>query len=287
MTLKGDIIMSRKKIPESDYEKIVDMYLRGYSSVKIGQLYNTSHKPVLSVLDKMGIPRNWNSLRKYNINEHYFDNIDTPNKAYILGLLYADGYNNTSTNVIRLGLQEQDKKILEDIAKEVGYDAPLIFYEHSKEHEGWKDVYTLAIRSAHMSNVLNNLGMHKAKSLILEFPKWLDKNLYSHFIRGYFDGDGSVYCYEKKMNWNISIVSTKNFCEFVKNIVENELGIHVHVKLNGRRNDITSDIRIGGNRQVLRFLDWIYKDSDLRMERKYIKYQQLLDYENINNSLVS
>ena len=138
-----------------------------------------------------------------------------------------------------------------------------------------------------MSNVLNNLGMHKAKSLILEFPKWLDKNLYSHFIRGYFDGDGSVYCYEKKMNWNISIVSTKNFCEFVKNIVENELGIHVHVKLDGRRNDITSDIRIGGNRQVLRFLDWIYKDSDLRMERKYIKYQQLLDYENINNSLVS
>lgn len=279
--------MSRKKIPESDYSKIVDMYLNGYSSVKIGQLYDMSHKPVLSVLDKMGVPRNWNSLRKYNINEHYFDNIDTPNKAYILGLLYADGYNNTSINAIRLSLQEDDKQILEDISKELDYNAPLIFYEHSKEHEGWKDVYTLAIRSAHMSKVLNNLGVCRAKSLILEFPQWLNKNLYSHFIRGYFDGDGSVYCHKKTMNWNISIVSTKNFCNFVKNIIENELGIHVHVKLDGRHNDITSDIRIGGNNQVTKFLDWIYNDADLKMERKYIKYQQLLEYRNINNALVS
>ena len=168
--------MSRKKIPESDYSKIVDMYLNGCSSVKIRQLYDMSHKPVLSVLAQMGVPRNWNSLRKYNINEHYFDNIDTPNKAYILGLLYADGYNNTSINAIRLSLQEDDKQILEDISKELDYNAPLIFYEHSKEHEGWKDVYTLAIRSAHMSKVLNNLAcrykyglsatLHRADGLI-------------------------------------------------------------------------------------------------------------------------
>lgn len=279
--------MSRKKIPESNYDKIVDMYLNGYSSVQIGKLYGMSHKPVLSILEKMGVSRNWNSLRKYELDEHYFDEIDTPNKAYILGLLYADGYNNTSLNVIRLKLQKEDKQILEYISKELGYTAPLTFDERSKENEKWKDIYSLTIRSAHMSETLDKIGMHQAKSLILTFPEWLDSTLYSHFLRGYIDGDGSIYCYDKKMNWNVSIVGTCDFCNSVKSIIENTLDIHAHVKLDGRHNDITCDIRLGGNKQVFKFLNWIYKDADLKMERKYKKYQQLFEYRNINNSLAN
>ncbi len=279
--------MGRKKIPETDYHKVVDLYLNGHSSVQIGKLYETSHKPILDILDKMGVSRNWNSLRKYELNEYYFDQIDTSNKAYILGLLCADGYNNRSTNVIRLKLQKEDKHILEDIVKELEYNAPLIFDERSKENENWKDIYSLTIRSAHMSEMLDTIGMHQAKSLILKFPEWLDPVLYSHFLRGYMDGDGSIYCYDKKMNWNISIVGTGDFCNSVKSIIEDMLGIHVHVKLDGRRNNITCDIRIGGNRQVSKFLDWIYKDADLKMERKYIKYQQCLNDYNISNSPAS
>lgn len=276
--------MSRKKIPESDYDKIVDMYLNGYSSVYIGNLYGISHKPILNILNKMGVSRNWNSLRKYELNEYYFDKIDTPNKAYILGLLYADGYNNRSTNTVRLKLQKEDKHILEDVAKELGYNAPLIFDERSRKNKNWKDTYSLDIRSAHMSEVLDIMGMHQAKSLTLKFPEWIDPILYPHFLRGYIDGDGSIYCYDKKMNWNISIVGTSDFCNYVKSIVESILGMHIHIKVDGRHNNITCDIRIGGNRQVLKFLDWIYKDSDLKMERKYLKYQQCLNHYNINNS---
>ena len=279
--------MGRKKIPESDYNKIVDLYLQGYSSIQIGLMYGASHKPVLKVLDKMGVSRDWNALRKYELNEHYFDVIDTPNKAYILGFLYADGYNNTSNHIIRLKLQKEDKHILEEISKEIGYTGSLVFDERSRVNCNWKDTYMLDIRSVHMSNKLDELGVHRAKSLILEFPEWLSEDLYTHFIRGYFDGDGSIYCYEKKMNWFISIVSTRLFCNSVKNIVENILGIHVHIRLDGRKNDITSDIRIGGNQQVLKFLNWIYKDADLKLKRKYKKYQQLIEYYNINNSLAS
>lgn len=277
--------MGRKKIPESDYCKIVEMYLNGFSSVQIGQMYDMTHKPVLSVLEKMGVSRNWNSLRKYNVNEHYFDKIDTPNKAYILGLLYADGYNNTSIHAVRLKLQKEDKRILEDISKEIEYTGPLTLDKRSEDNINWKDICILDIRSAYMSNILNKLGMCQNKSLILQFPDWLDEGLYSHFIRGYFDGDGSVYCHERKMNWNVSVVSTKSFCNSIKSIIEDTIGVHVHIRIDGRRNDITSDIRIGGNRQVLKFLDWIYNDADLKIERKYKKYQQLVDYYNINNSL--
>ena len=53
--------------------------------------------------------------RKYNIDETFFDVIDTEEKAYFLGLLYADGCNATNRNAVILSLKEDDKEILEKI----------------------------------------------------------------------------------------------------------------------------------------------------------------------------
>lgn len=273
------------KIPESEHLKIIDMYNNGMSTVKIGELYNCSYNVIARILEKHGIARNWNALRKYSLNEHYFDKVDTPNKAYILGLLYADGYNNRRNNCINLKLQEDDMEILELIKTELSYDAPLTYVELHKDGNNLKNIYILTIRSAHMSSQLDILGVHQCKSLILEFPSFLKHDLYSHFIRGYMDGDGCVYCFEKTNDWSASFISTNKFCHTVKDIVLNELGINSYVSLDGRRNDITSNFRVGGNCQVMKFLSWIYKDADLKFKRKYVKYQQFLLCYDINNSL--
>ena len=93
--------------------KIVDMYVnQKLSTVKIGQYYNCYHKVIAKVLEKHNIQRVGNGKRKYNLDEHYFDKIDTPNKAYILGLLFADGNNSLVKSTIRISLQESDKDIL-------------------------------------------------------------------------------------------------------------------------------------------------------------------------------
>ena len=47
------------------------------------------------------------------INKNFFNKIDTEEKAYFLGFLYADGYNNTDRNSVALSLKEDDKEILE------------------------------------------------------------------------------------------------------------------------------------------------------------------------------
>ena len=79
---------------EEQEQQIIDMYLnQEISSVKIGKHFGCSHKPILKVLERHNIPRTRVGIRKYKLNEEYFDNIDTPNKAYILGFLYADGNN--------------------------------------------------------------------------------------------------------------------------------------------------------------------------------------------------
>lgn len=57
------------------------------STVKIGKLFDVGHKVIANVLENNNISRTGISRRKYMLNESYFDNIDTPEKAYILGFL--------------------------------------------------------------------------------------------------------------------------------------------------------------------------------------------------------
>lgn len=72
---------------EKQIEDIIDMYVNQHmSSVKIGEKYECSHKPILKILEENGIDRVRNGVRKYAINEKYFDYIDTQDKAYILGV---------------------------------------------------------------------------------------------------------------------------------------------------------------------------------------------------------
>ena len=279
--------MGASKVPKEDYDKVVDMYKNGMSTVKIGEQYNCSYQAICSVLNKCGIARDWNSARKYSLNEHYFDTIDTPNKAYILGILYADGYNNTKAHTVSLQLQEEDKGILDDIKDELKYDAPLYYLPLHTDNNNLKNIYRLTIRSVYISQKLENLGVLNRKSLTLTFPSFLSPDLYSHFIRGYLDGDGNIYCYDKKHDWLVSLVSTNLFCRSIQDIVTSILNINSYVKLDGRRNGITSLFRIGGNHQVMKFLNWVYKDADLKLTRKYNKYQQFVSYYNINNSLAN
>ena len=77
------------------------------------------------------------------------------NKAYILGMLFADGHNDTEKNVVTLSLQEEDKEILDKISIELGSNKPL-YYVHneelSKKHGlKMKNQYRLRVSSYIMS----------------------------------------------------------------------------------------------------------------------------------------
>lgn len=266
---------------KEDALKMYNMYNDGLSLDKIASLYETDRHTVGRVLKRNEL---FIDRKTYHCNEHYFDSIDTPNKAYILGLLWSDGCNFDKTGVIKLQLQERDKHILEEISIETSSDMPLYFTPLYEKNHNWSNTYTLTFRSRHMSDVLKSYGMVPRKSLVLEFPHWMSCDLYSHFLRGYMDGDGSISVNTQGIS-RVSMVGTTMFLYTVKDICTN-LGIKSSIRLKND-SDVVATLYITSASGRISFLNYIYQGAGLKLNRKYNKYQQILEQHNINNSLVS
>lgn len=273
-------------------EQLLDIresYINGESSVKIGKRYGISHKPILKELHNMGIEVDQKRfVRKYKLNESFFDNINTPNKAYIMGLLHSDGSNNIDKSTISISLQEDDKDILEQIRLEVNSEKPLEYLDYSDKHDfgyTYKNQYRLLLFSKHMCEELNNKGITPNKSLTIGFPNWLNTNLIPHYVRGVYDGDGSIYrSYRNDNNLpiTVTITATESFCKVLKDICKKELNISAGIYDASCHNGITKVFTLSGRNIAKKFLDWIYQDADLFLQRKYDRYCK---YYNINNSL--
>lgn len=187
----NEIVFSKTQIND-----IITSYINGESSVSIGKRYNISHKPILKVIHNNEIEVNLSKAhRKYDIDESYFDVIDSQNKAYIIGLLSADGCNYKEKSTISLSLEECDKEILEKIRVEMRNEHPLEYIDYTNKHDfgyTYKNQYRMLIFNTHMCNALENIGVIPNKSLSLEFSSAIPEQYYSDYVRGIFDGDGTL-----------------------------------------------------------------------------------------------
>jgi intein/homing endonuclease len=264
--------MSKALIPSKEYGKIIELYESGLSQIKIGCIYNVNYNVIGNILRKCNIQARDHShkSRKYTINENYFDIIDTQNKAYILGLLYADGCNYPPQHRVKIELQEKDKNILEQINQEIGSNKPLFFNPLNDKNDNWQNTYRLDITNKHISEQLESLGVVQNKSLILQPPYWLKDDLIPHFLRGYCDGDG---CISEQF---IEIASTKEMCEYIHNYCVSTLNINASIRnVYNKSESNTKLLFINGKRQMQIFLDCIYKDAIMYIQRKYDKYQNM------------
>ena len=264
----GNKFLTICNFTKTDIENIVNSYRQGDSAEQIAKRYNVSDDTTIKHLREHGVAiRN----RVYDMDEHYFDKIDNQDKAYLLGLLYADGCNNTRNNTIMLTLQEEDVHILYSVQELLKTKCSLQFINRSLKNKNWKNIYSLQVSSKHMSETLEKLGVVKAKSLILTFPEWLDKSLYPHFIRGYFDGDGHISKQEHK--YNMSIVGTESFCKVVQKILANDVGITSRLHISTTVDKPTRTLMVTKRDDNKKFFDYIYKDANLYFYRKYNVYQ--------------
>lgn len=157
--------------------------------------------------------------RKYKVNDFFFDK-EGPEMAYILGLLASDGTIRKNSNEVKLTLCAEDYNFLCDLQKLVG-GRPIKIYEDNK---GYKNA-TWEFTSQHIKEKLAEYNIIPEKTFKLVFPKKLNKKYWIDFIRGYFDGDGSISTAgPHAIRWQLCS-ATKSILETIVNFLEEEYNI--------------------------------------------------------------
>lgn len=283
-----------KKLYESDIEEIAQKYLTGgYSCSKLAKEYGVTRstirkrlisKNILIIKSPPACSKRTGGPRKYCLgNEDFFERIDTEEKAYFLGFLYADGCNHGDIGCVEISLQERDKKILNTFSALLGSTRPLQFLNYHEKNPRLQNQLRFNINSIKMSADLCKLGCLPAKSLILKFPteNQVPSYLIRHFIRGYFDGDGSLCAYQnpttKYWSYGASITSSRVFCERLREVIQENLHINSYVHRGKQHKVETSTLYFSGVPATNKFLTWIYEDSVIFLERKRDSFEKNKD----------
>lgn len=264
-----------KLLTKEEKQKIVEMlnttcYIKNISkqlnidSRKISKFLNVEYSERFSIYKKQNRKQK-KTYRKYTVDESYFDEINNFNKAYILGFLYADGYN--SNKGIQIGLQKRDLEILEFINNELQSNCNI------KETDDYVYLY---INSRKLSLQLDKLGCYKNKTFKISFPYFLEKQYLKDFIRGYFDGDGSVY---KQKNYDcrtVSFIGNNLFIEQLFDFLKKEFNTEkIYLRQIEKCNNKISEIRFTTKEVVNKFYNYIYpNDTCFGLKRKKDKLCQ-------------
>ena len=207
-------------------------------------------------------------------NPYYFHNMNSEDQYYWLGFIYADGcitYNNKKELcVFEISLAEKDYEHLCKFAKAINFPINRIKYKQSTKS------FKITFNSKILVNQLLKLGICNRKSYndcypnILEFPR----KYISCFIRGIFDGDGSIsICKNTPVNsidYRISIMGNYEFFKIFENYKNYNLTYHKRVIT---ANAVSISFKI---KDKYDFLNYIYKNSNIHLERKYNKYNNYM-----------
>ena len=186
------------KYSEETIQKIIELRESGKGVTEIGTILGIARAAVSRNLKKLGYDTSRNPLYK-----NIFETIDTEEKAYWLGFLYADGYV-SKYNQIEVSLALEDEEHLGKLKTFINTNTNIIKDDHRAR---------LLFCSQKLATDLARLGCVNGKSLILTFPtsEQLPDELVRHFLRGYVDGDGCLCCTKKTQQF--CITSTPEFFE--------------------------------------------------------------------------
>lgn len=283
--LEASKTLAKSKLKELCIKLAIETYVNtdGYHrNIKsISKRFGINEKTLVKYLNLNNIPITKKSDFA-NCYEEAFDIIDTEEKAYWLGFMYADGYICKKEYAVGLGLSVKDidhvKKFNEFLKYEHGMNISKTHQFNSKDTLG-KDgnelmICSTEIRNEHLWTSLKNKGCVPHKSLILEFPDiniFSDKSLIYHFIRGYFDGDGSLGYYQhsktnKNYEHSLNFVGTENFLMEVQKYLG--IGFLMH-----KPNCDYRTYRLSySTAKAVNAANLMYKNATIYLDRKYNIY---------------
>jgi len=251
-------IKSRETL-KGRYGEIKKLYRSGLSIREIAKKVKVSQKTVWNTFQKCGLQarKSTDANRTLRLNQRFFRRINTEEKAYMLGFIFADGYvcQETRTYCMAIELNEKDIELLKKFKKLLQAETKLRFN---------RGAVKLRCHSEKLVEDLAKYGCVSPKSNRVRFP-YMYKKFNRHFIRGVFDGDGCVTFNDG--NIVAYICGDHTFLEEVKARCPTN---GATLSLIDRKSNHARVYWYCKNAE--KFLKWLYKDAKIFMKRKHDKF---------------
>lgn len=259
-----------------DKEKLTELYQQMKSGNKIAKHLNVSPKTIYVWLKKFGIDVSGTGsqgARTNNLNQEFFKNINSEEKAYWLGFIMADGcVYKGSNNTLRLqiNLASSDIAHLNKFQKAIGSSYKI----QIKKVNETSEAAILKVNSTQMCKDLIDLGVVFRKSLICQMPN-IPNELTRHYIRGYFDGDGCITT-PKGKSTKVTLVGGKEMLSSIRELLKSN-GVEISF-YSPYKNKKTFNLETQNKNNVTNFLNFLYKDASIFLDRKYFLYQKFFNF---------
>lgn len=258
-------------------EDMIRLYQSGLTAKESANSYGYEQSMLLYHLKKNGVrirpPEEFH--RKFTIDFNFFDDINTEEKAYWLGFLFADGCL-SEKNKISISIGEIDELHLSKFKTSANLGHNITKHNYQYEYsKGNNPIVSITIRSNDWAKALSNLGLTSNKSLTADpNTDLIPHDLQRHFWRGIVDGDGWIYIDNNKTASHVvglcgSLPTIEKFSKFLSlyNIPAKKPGTSGKIKTIQYQGLYTPQI----------VASVLYNKANIYLDRKYKLYNDLLN----------
>lgn len=267
-------VAKERLLKDEQIQEIVDSYEQSSAS-KLAEKYGCSGSRISQIWSNAGLIGKDN--RTYYSNFNYFENMNTKDVAYFLGFIAADGCvysrnNDTQQDMLNIGINRKDEYLLSTFLRYLNSENPINYSLQLNENNTEIPVASIQIVSDKLCKDLGKYNIKPQKTWNYS-PCNIKESLLWHFIRGYFDGDGSISHKRDRgdvpSSYQVNIVGNKFLVGFISAYLKyNDINFTI-AKDNRRYNGEFYCLFIGNIKSKYKFLNNLYADcDDLYLPRK-------------------
>lgn len=227
---------------------------------------NRSLKSVFTKANRLGLHEKVIYQTPINLSK-----LQSPQGAYLLGFLWADGHVSKSKNVIKCSIVLEDGIKIKNCFEYIGIWKTYIYDKSERRKQ-----MSFEVTDKNFRDFLVSMDyLVKSAATPTKILNYLNIDLNHYFWRGYFDGDG-CYSFTRGYIANFSGSFNQDWTELIK--ILNSLDIKYKYRQYNRNSGQSSRIDIWNKNNLCKWGDYIYQGEIFGLDRKYNKYQELLLY---------
>lgn len=267
-------------VPESLRPEVDRLYAEGYGLRAISEKVTVSEYAVRKHLRLNGLLRNFeescrrsSERRETKSNLDFFEAVDTPEKAYWLGFIFADGNVSKNGRVLTIGLHRKDHEHLETFARIFGVGVSKYVFKPTAKSPTIRECSFVRVASTRLVADLNAKGILAGKSKIddASVTDFIPLEFRPHFIRGFMDGDGHVGMSDKT-GLRVGFCGCLSLMNWIESVLRLEAG--------ASERKVTQSTSIWTvswtGKSAARILDYLYRDATVALPRKKAIYDAFL-----------